>query len=368
MSATITADDLRGWLEERRPVTVLDVREDDDRTQWSIPGSIHVNVYRDLREGRPGELARLELPPDRPVVTVCNLGRMSAVAAEHLKARGVHAISLEGGMKAWSLAWNTAQISLSSGTTQALQVRRTGKGCLSYIVASGGEAAVIDPSVAPEVYRKLAADHDWKIRWVLDTHIHADHLSRARSLADACGADLLLPAQDRVRFPFHAISDGSSLGIGGATLRALSTPGHTAESLSYVLDDQLLFTGDTLFLAGVGRPDLHTGDEEARARAALLYRSIRHLLSLDPRLLVFPTHHSEPLAFDRAPHGAPLGEVAGRIQHLLASESGFVDWILGRLPPTPPNYDRIVEWNERGVLPDGDPTDLEAGANRCAVS
>ena len=109
----IDVDTLRNWLAEGRPVTVLDVRADEDRAQWSIPGSLHVNVYSALKEGRMGALDGVDVPPDRPIVTVCNRGKVSQIAAEHLQARGVPALSLEGGMQAWSLAWNTAEVPLS---------------------------------------------------------------------------------------------------------------------------------------------------------------------------------------------------------------------------------------------------------------
>jgi glyoxylase-like metal-dependent hydrolase (beta-lactamase superfamily II) len=85
-------------------------------------------------------------------------------------------------MKAWSLAWNTADVRLADTSVHVIQVRRTGKGCLSYIVASQGEAAVIDPSVAPDVYLEIAGRHHWSIRHAIETHVHADHVSRAREL------------------------------------------------------------------------------------------------------------------------------------------------------------------------------------------
>ena len=84
MSKQIDADTLRTWLDEQRPVTVLDIRHDEARTQWAIPGSVHVNAYDELREGRLGELATAELPRDRPVVTVCGAGRVSQTAADLL--------------------------------------------------------------------------------------------------------------------------------------------------------------------------------------------------------------------------------------------------------------------------------------------
>ena len=130
-------------------------------------------------------------------------------------------------MKAWSLAWNAADVPLADPSVRVIQVRRTGKGCLSYIVGSDGEAAVIDPSVTSDVYLDIAQRHRWSIRYVLDTHVHADHLSRARELARQTGATLLLPPQDRARFAFTPIADGERIRVGNATLRALHTPGHT---------------------------------------------------------------------------------------------------------------------------------------------
>src|SRR5207244_1181298 len=107
-----------------------------------------------------------------------------------LQARGFEAFPLAGGMKAWSLAWNTAEIPAKDGSARILQIRRTGKGCLSYLVGSKAEALVIDASLPPEVYLELASRHGFRIRYVLDTHIHADHLSRGRSLAEQAGAIL----------------------------------------------------------------------------------------------------------------------------------------------------------------------------------
>jgi rhodanese-related sulfurtransferase len=88
MARQVDADTLRQWLDEERPVTVLDIRTDHARAEWSIPGSVHVNAYDDLRKGRPGALAQMVIPADRPVVTVCNVGRMSQTAADVLTGLG----------------------------------------------------------------------------------------------------------------------------------------------------------------------------------------------------------------------------------------------------------------------------------------
>jgi glyoxylase-like metal-dependent hydrolase (beta-lactamase superfamily II) len=367
MTKQIEAETLREWLDGQQPVTVLDIRTDDDRAQWAIPGSVHLNAYEALRAGHPGVLAAATFPRDRPVVTVCNAGRLSQTAAEMLADRGFDARSLSGGMKAWSLAWNAADVPLSDASVRVIQVRRTGKGCLSYVVGSGGEAAVIDPSVSPDVYLELTRRHEWSIRYVIETHVHADHLSRARELVRQTGATLLLPPQERVKFTFTAIADGERVPLGNASLTAVHTPGHTNESTSYVLNETAVFTGDTLFTNGVGRPDLHADPEAARQRARALFASLTRLRALHPQTMVLPAHASEPIAFDGRAVATQIGDVETWLSRWLASEAAFVERVTSKLPPTPPNFSRIVELNEAGEFPTSDPTDLEAGANRCAV-
>ena len=362
----VDVETLQGWFAENRPLTVLDIRAPEDRAQWFIPGSLHVNAYDALKSGDPQAMKDIDLPKDRPVVTICNAGKVSRIAAQRLHERGLNAFSLAGGMKAWSLAWNTAETELQNATV--LQVRRTGKGCLSYIVGSASEAVVIDASIEPDVYLRLAAERGWTIRYVLDTHVHADHLSRSRALAEAAGATLILPDQKRVVFAFTPVVDGDTVQFGRSRITVLSTPGHTTESTSYYLDGQALFTGDTLFTSGVGRPDLHASPEEVRERARVLYQSLRRLLELPAGTLVFPGHASEPPAFDRKPIAERLDQVSDGIAAWLRSEEDFVAAILHRIPPTPPNYLRIMELNEAGTMPEGDASELEAGANRCAVS
>jgi glyoxylase-like metal-dependent hydrolase (beta-lactamase superfamily II) len=225
----------------------------------------------------------------------------------------------------------------------------------------------VDASLDPAVYLQLARSRGWIIRHVLDTHVHADHLSRSRALAGQADATLWLPGQRRVAFEHHALEDGSTIRFGTILLEALSTPGHTPESMCYRVDHRWLLTGDTLFLSGVGRPDLEASREEARARAILLHRSLNRLFALDPTLLALPAHASHPVAFDHLPIAATL-ETVWEAVRLPADPAVFADRILARIPATPPNHHAIVALNEAGELPVGDPTDLEAGANRCAVS
>jgi rhodanese-related sulfurtransferase len=125
---TIGATTLRDMLERGERVIVVDVRKGEDHAEWSIPGSVHFDAYDTLHAADEQAMEGLELPEDVPVVTVCGRGRSSAVAADQLRRRGYEALSLEGGMKAWSLAWNTAEVPLPGVKAEVVQMRRTGKG------------------------------------------------------------------------------------------------------------------------------------------------------------------------------------------------------------------------------------------------
>src|ERR671932_1730962 len=146
---TINAKSLRDLLNRGQPITVLDIRRSDERAEWVIPGSVHVDAYDALRTGDPSALADVDLPREVPVVTVCGVGKTSAIAAEQLRARGFQALSLVGGMRAWSLAWNSAEVQVPNSDARITQVRRTGKGCLSYVVGSNAAADVIDEAFEP---------------------------------------------------------------------------------------------------------------------------------------------------------------------------------------------------------------------------
>jgi glyoxylase-like metal-dependent hydrolase (beta-lactamase superfamily II) len=360
----ITVAELQELLAAGQPVTVLDVRSPSD-VDWEIPGSIHVDAYHDLQSGRLGPLAVLDLPPG-PVVTVCGVGRTAAIATHLLRVNGVEALTLDGGMRSWSLAWNTAQTNISD--CQVVQVRRTGKGCLSYIVESQSEAIVIDASVDPEVYVRLLSKRGWRLVAVADTHIHADHLSRSRQLAHREGAALWLPTQNRAQYPFRAVADGDRIAFGSTALVAMRTPGHTDESTTYLLENTAAFTGDTLFLNSVGRPDLEGGTrQELASRVRLLHMSVSRLLQLPEATQVLPGHASEAIPFDGRMLGTTVGTIRDTVALARLEEAAFVQAVLARIPPDPPNHSRIVEFNERGELP-GDPSELEAGANRCAIA
>ena len=369
----MTTEDLRidvttlsSWLEAKKPVTVLDVRLKAEREEWSIPGSVHADVYDKLKMGDTNALDQIELNMNQPVVTVCAAGKTSLKAAELLKSKGFDVYSLEGGMKAWNFAWSTAEIVLRD--VKIIQVRRSSKGCLSYIVGSGDEAIVIDASLDPQVYLDLASENGWMIKYVTDTHIHADYLSRTRELAKASIATHVLIDTANVEYSYSPISHGEHLNFGKATLEVIHTPGHTMESTSFRLGDDAVFTGDTLFVDGVGRPDLKADPDEVIKRSKLLYVSLHQLLELNPKTLVLPAHLAEAVQFDGKLIAESIETLKYKLDMLRLSESEFVSYTTSRIPPTPPNYLTIANLNKQGSYEGYLPADLEAGANRCAIA
>jgi glyoxylase-like metal-dependent hydrolase (beta-lactamase superfamily II) len=270
-------------------------------------------------------------------------------------------------MRAWSMAWNKAEIKLQHDV-ELIQVRRTGKGCLSYIVASKGLALVIDPSLDIEDYESILKEKRLKLKYVLETHIHADHLSRARLLAEKTNAELFLPEKSKVHFSFKPLKDTAFLILEDINLKVLHTPGHTLDSSCFVINDKALITGDTLFISGVGRPDLKADTDTTKMKASLLFHSLQKIMMLKDDIIVLPAHTSKPVEFDNTIIQASLGQIKNSVRILQLDEENFVTDLIQRIPPTPPNYLIITEKNLEGDFKDVNPIDLEAGANRCAVS
>jgi glyoxylase-like metal-dependent hydrolase (beta-lactamase superfamily II)/rhodanese-related sulfurtransferase len=362
----IDSNTLSHWLESGKQVTVLDIRPKDQREEWKIPGSVYVDAYKRLNEGDPSVLDEVSIPHNVPVVTVCAAGRTSQIAARELRKKGIEAYSLENGMRGWSLAWNKAILNFKG--YQIIQLRRTGKGCLSYIISSEGEAIIVDASLPIEVYENILQENNWQLKAVMETHIHADHLSRSKQVADKFHVPLMLPVPNKVQFAFEKLADNEIVTPGKTSIKVIATPGHTIESVCFLINDEVLLSGDTIFTNAIGRPDLKADEKEAKERAALLYDSLQKLQQLKEGIIVLPAHASFPVDFNGKPINATLAEIKKNVPLLRFNKENFVKNILDKLPPPPANYLSIVEKNLSGDVSDVNSIDLEAGANRCAVS
>jgi glyoxylase-like metal-dependent hydrolase (beta-lactamase superfamily II)/rhodanese-related sulfurtransferase len=363
---TITTDSLREMLSLGKAVNIIDIRPIQERTEWFIPGSIYVNAHEKLKQKDATVFDNVLFDKSTPIVTVCAGGKMSLVATGMLIQKGYNAFSLQDGMKGWSLAWNTAYQNLND--FELWQIRRTGKGCLSYIIASNKEAIIVDASLPLEIYVNLIHQHHLSVKYIIETHIHADHLSRSKEVSEYFKTPLFLPFPNKVQFDFNPINSDTIFPIGSVALQSIPTPGHTLESYSFYIAEKILITGDTLFTNGVGRPDLTSNAEESREKAKLLYQSLNKLLSLPDNVNILPAHSNKPTEFDNIIIQTTIGEAKRNIAMLQYSEDEFISFLLQNIPPTPPNFLSIVEKNIAGNYKGINPIDLEEGANRCAVS
>lgn len=364
----ITSTELQTLLGENKPVFILDVRPSHERNEWYIPESTHFDVYEALKAGDEAALDAIELPEDQPVITVCGGGRVSLTVAKILQNKGIKSFSLQGGMKAWNYAWNTAELKVKDSHTRIIQVRRAAKGCLSYVIGSEDEAVVVDAALNPGVYLDIARRYNWRITRVMDTHIHADYISRTRELAAESGTKHIMIDKAETDFAFAEVKHGQIISFGKSRLRVLHTPGHTRESTSYLVDEKILLTGDTLFVDGVGRPDLKADQEQALKKAGQLYESLQTIISLPEETVILPAHISRPVPFNKTMIKATLKELKSALDLLQLSRAEFMEATLKRIPEPPENYLTIAELNKKGSHEEYKLSELEVGANRCAVS
>lgn len=360
----LDARTLKEWLARGRAIYLLDVRTPEEFADWRIPTSQNLPLERLLA----GEGVN-SIPRDRAVVAVCAHGTRARQAAEHLLRFGIRVYVLSGGMAAWNTVYDIAEVMGElPARSRVIQVRRLGKGCTSYVIASDGEAAVVDPTCHVEHVLDVARQLGARITHILDTHQHADHVSGARRLQTQTGATLHLSPHEGYAFRrFEPLVEGREIRVGSVHLRPIHAPGHTLGSMLIEVSGRLLLTGDTLFVEGVGRPDLRDRAEEF---AELLDRTYRTVLSgLPDRLLVLPGHLSPdvPLRFGEA-LGASLGELKRKVLLFGADRKAFIRYLLERVPERPPNTRIILRMNREGVICSPAETDrLEEGPNRCAV-
>ena len=224
-------------------------------------------------------------------------------------------------------------------------------GCSAYIVGGRqtNEVAVIDPGLGLAEIKDLVALHGFRMRFVIDTHIHADHVSGARTLAATTGAALCLHESADVLFPFRSLCDGDVLALGNVSLRVLHTPGHRPESITLLVtnharseEPSMAITGDTLLVGDVGRPDF--GGAEG---AQQLWLSLGRLLALEDYVEVFPSHFDGPCGKGMCGRPSTTIGFERRFNPLLQIQQleGFVERVTAEIPARPLNMNAIVATN-----------------------
>ena len=395
--ASLAPAELRRRLGADEPVSLLDVRNRSEIEEWRLPGGdrnrAEIPYMKFVTAEANDAVADLVGDVTEPVVVVCGRGEASAYAASLLQGVGIEAVNLEGGMEGWAELYEATVV---SEAPTVLRYDRPSSGCLAYLVVDGDEAAVVDPLRAfADRYVADAAARGADVRYAVDTHVHADHVSGVRALADR-GAEPVVPAgavdrglEDPERFTL--LPGDGELAVGGATLRTVPAPGHTSESVAYRVGgetggdgerrgraDGVLLTGDSLFARRVPRPDLEAGAEGAADHARELHRTLTERFApLPDDLQVGPGHYDPGDVLSEnegdgdggdGPRLDRLGAIRERVAAFGTDREGFVEYVLDRTGERPANYERIVAVNlGRETADDETAFELELGPNNCAA-
>ncbi|WP_413787096.1 MBL fold metallo-hydrolase [Rossellomorea sp. YZS02] len=367
----LTAKELTKKILDGERMFILDVRPKEAFDDWKVEGKNVKIINKPFSELKDNlESVQATLPKNEEIYVICAKGKSSTRTAEMLVEAGMDNIySVEGGMQAWSEYLEPVKIGELAGG-EIYQFVRIGKGCLSYAVVSKGEVAFIDPSRLLEPYKAFIQDNKLSVKAVLDSHLHADHISGGRSLSNEWNSPYYLPPKDaeEVQFAYSELTDETVIRVGDTTIEAVYSPGHTIGSTSFIVDQHYLLTGDILFIDSIGRPDLAGKAEDwvGDLRQTLYSRYKR----LQDDLIVLPAHF---MTIDEMNED-------GSISHLLSDlykenhglniddEKEFRKTVTENLPPQPNSYEKIRETNMGKINPeDKEKREMETGPNRCAV-
>jgi glyoxylase-like metal-dependent hydrolase (beta-lactamase superfamily II) len=381
MFDTIPARELADAIDEGDPGTIVDTRPEDSYEAWHVPGAENVpfGPTETLDDDQAAEIA--ELADDGPIVTICGKGATSTTLAAELDANGRDDVEVvKGGMRDWNALYEQATVETDDDDVEIVQFQRRGKGCLSYLVGvpDAGEAVVVDPTRHLDQYVVVAAERDYEITHVFDTHVHADHVSGGRALADRLDVPYHLgerAAERDVAFEFDALSDGETVALGDVEFTALAAPGHTSEMMVYRVGDAML-TGDALFLDSVGRTELEFGEDAAETGAEMEYDTLHDTLTDQPGGVTVLPGHVTVTSDGRFENGSPgrpvadaLGDVTERLDLLGLDREAFVERMVEDVPEKPANYETVIAINTGHEEYDSrrEATQLETGANNCAA-
>jgi len=383
MVETITAERLRDMIDADEDFVLFDTRSPDSFDDWHIAEARNVE-YSGSDDELVGDFDPDVIDAGDTVVTICATGRSAGMFAEYLEEQGyAHDVkAVEDGMEAWSMVYDVVPIATEKDDLVVVQMQRRSKGCLGYLVGSkrAGEAALVDVTRATDEFLDAAAERGLEVTKILDTHIHADHISGGRRLADRLDVPYHLGAPAATRdpqFEFDPVEPNDTVELGDIEIKAVHTPGHTTGMTSYLVDNEALLTGDTLFVESIGRTELQFADKDARDGARVQYETLHRTIMTEPNdVKILPGHFSvtdDGEYVDVRP-GQPMFSTVGYLwennEILRMPEDEFVEHMFDNLPSKPPNYEQVIATNAGEYTPEDEDeeTELELGPNRCAAT
>jgi glyoxylase-like metal-dependent hydrolase (beta-lactamase superfamily II) len=369
-SSVISPEELKKMLDEKKVDFLFDLRNSDEFKAWHIEARADFESLNIPQEDFVGEEERHlgRFPKDKNILTVCAHGDAAKYAADMLHDHGMNAVSLQGGMDAWSEFYEVRQV---SSNPVVYQIYRVARGCIAYLIASQGVAVVIDAARHVDRIRKLAASLNVRIVDIFDTHLHADHISGGAELAALSGAVYHLHPADAggASISYEPLSDGLKFSVGDHTLEVIHSPGHTPGSTSFLLNKTYLFTGDTIMKTSIGRPDLGGKSDEW---SAMLYATLfRRFQGLDDGVIVMPSHAASVREQDdRGIIATTMGQSRKeRDLFQILDEAAFARYIKANLLENPERYQQIRQVNLGTLASDeGKKKELEIGKNLCGMS
>ena len=337
----VSPSELKALLEGADPPCVVDVRSSSDRQLARLPGDRHIPLSElDHRLD--------ELPPDRLVVLYCQFGAHAREGAELLLHRGLARVAaLEGGLDEYARIADPSipryWLTPTAGQLVLRQFPRPDSGCLAYLVGDPveAEAILIDPGLDVSPYLRALADGQWKLRAIVETHTHADHLAGHHELHQRTSAPIVVGRRSPAAYPHRSVEDGEVLELGRDKVEVLETPGHTRDHVALHIG-QAIFTGDTLLIGSCGRTDLGDGNPD------LLYESLTEkILRLPDETEVLPAHYGQRHALPDL-YVSTLGfEKATNEALRKPTRKAFVQYMTEGWPPKPADFERIVGANLR---------------------
>lgn len=391
----ITSDELKKKIDKGEDIFILDVRNQHEHDAWSVSYDRYQDTTVIPVDTITSSAALKQIPKDKEIITFCTHGQRSSNAAKMLSELGYRVKTIEGGLDGWSNLYDIALVDTDSDILKIWQIRRISKGCMSYLIASlkDKKATIIDATCKIEtILKDILEENELEITRVIDTHMHADHLSGATRVASKYGAEISLSSLEKYdtknldsekSIKPTLIHDAEKLEIGdGFYLEAIHTPGHTDGSISFKLDirgtselktengtsnsKSFLFTGDTIFVNGVGRPDLHKKSEEYAQKLYQTYQ--QKLFNLPDRIIILPAHYSSSFKHSK-PVSDTIESIRLKLNSITKSEKDFLNYITSNIPPQPMNYEQIVSINKNLTPCDRvEQQDLESGPNSCGIS
>lgn len=364
----MTAEEFKKKLDSGQVPFIFDLRNSDEFKGWRIEGRTDIETLNIPQEEFVGEEERhlKKFPKDRQIVTFCAHGDAAQYSADLLKEHGFKAVALQGGMDLWSEYYEHR---LASQVPAVHQIYRVAKGCMAYLAVSGTEAVAID---APRNVRNvldLAGQLKVRIVHVLDTHLHADHISGGREVARQTGAEYHVNPLDvqGAAYSYTPLTDGSRISFGASSLEVVHSPGHTPGSTSFLLDEKMLFTGDIIMKESIGRPDL--GGMSVPWATQLYDTLFKRFARFGDEIMVLPAHATGIHEQDQ--NGIvklTLGEARGSDLYQMKDLREFLDRVSQSLPENPERYQQIRRVN-LGTLSADEPKqkELEIGKNLCGM-